>query len=104
MKKPPFSLLVLPCLAAGLLPASAALDLDHNSLGDVWEQFYNTSGLSAAADSDGDGMSNARESLAGTNPLSAASKLEITLTVGPTPAQRTLSWPAGIGTSEPNRR
>ena len=97
MKKHTCLLLVLPCSIAGLLPATGAIDLDTNSLGDVWEQYYNTAGLTAAADSDGDGMSNAQESLAGTNPLSAASRFDITLAAGPTASQRTLSWPSVSG-------
>ncbi len=97
MNKPSTLLLVLPCLVAGVCSAPAAIDLDHDSLGDVWQQFYQTSGLTAAGDNDGDGMTNAQESAAGTNPLSASSKMELTVAAGPTPSQRVLSWPSVNG-------
>lgn len=96
MNKPAL-LFVLPCLAAIVLPATAALDIDHNSLGDVWEQFYQTAGLIAAGDNDGDGMANAHESGAGTNPFSASSKLDLSLAPGAAVDQRTLSWPSLAG-------
>ncbi len=94
MKNSPQLLLVLPFLFSDIRPATAALDLDNNSLGDVWEQYYNTGTLTAAADADGDGVTNHQESLAGTNPLSATSKLDITVTAGGNASQRVLAWPS----------
>ena len=92
-------LLILPCLAASLSISRAEVDLDHNSLGDVWEQFYQTTGLTPTADADGDGMTNAQESGAGTNPLSDASKFDLALAAGAAADQRTLSWPSLAGKS-----
>lgn len=42
----------------------------------VWQQLYSAGGLDMALDEDGDGQSNLEESLAGTDPFSAASLFE----------------------------
>ncbi len=49
--------------------ATAMIDLNTNTVSDVWEQIYGASGLAPGADSDGDGYSNLQEALAGTDPL-----------------------------------
>lgn len=48
-----------------------AVDLNFDSLSDVWQQNYGARSLSPAADSDGDGFSNLRECIAGSNPFLA---------------------------------
>ncbi|MCP5538658.1 MAG: DUF1800 family protein [Akkermansiaceae bacterium] len=62
-------------LAGGV--SSREVDLDGNGLADVWEQFYNASGLVAGEDADFDGDTNEKESLTGTDPNDAASRLGI---------------------------
>jgi len=99
MKKTFLCLPGLCCTLAGILPASAALDLDHDSLGDVWQQYYDAVGLNASADTDGDGMTNSSESISGTDPRNASSKLDIALSSGATASQRVLSWPSVSGKS-----
>lgn len=60
-------------------PLHAIQDSNGNGLSDVWEKFYNNDSLFPATapylagnDPDGDGWSNAEESVAGTDPFSAA--------------------------------
>ncbi len=60
---------------------AANFDLSGDAVDDVWEQFYNASGLLPSMDSDGDGATNFQESLAGTDPRNARSLLAISKTV-----------------------
>ncbi|MFZ9932844.1 MAG: DUF1800 family protein [Chthoniobacterales bacterium] len=57
-----------PCLL------TAAMDLNGNGLGDVWEQYYDAGGQAGVADEDGDGQSDAQEERAGTDPKDPASR------------------------------
>jgi uncharacterized protein (DUF1800 family) len=61
-------------LALWSCPAAAALDLDGNGLGDVWEQYYGVGAHTAGADEDRDGLTNTFEERAGTNPLDSTSR------------------------------
>ncbi|MES2706276.1 MAG: DUF1800 family protein [Verrucomicrobiota bacterium] len=82
--KLPFSVsfLGLACLwSPGSAPA-AGLDLNGNGLSDLWEARFEAPALTAAADTDGDGFSNLSEALAGTDPLSALSFPDLTLSPG----------------------
>src|SRR5436190_3878151 len=98
--KPPFRILLgLTCTFAVTAPALAVIDLDHDGLGDVWQQFYHATALSASADTDGDGMTNAAENAAGTDPFNPTSKLEVSQAAGATASQRILSWPSLKGKS-----
>ena len=49
-----------------------AVDLNSDGLSDIWQQHFSAEALAAAVDSDGDGFSNEAESIAGTDPRSAA--------------------------------
>lgn len=66
-------------LAAVLLAGTGswiqAVDLDDDGQDDFWELQYGVSGLDPEADDDGDGWTNAAESLAGTDPRDAHSRL-----------------------------
>jgi uncharacterized protein (DUF1800 family) len=68
--------LAAACLAAA--PAYAVLDLNSDSVPDVWALVYNVGALDMAADSDGDGLSNAKEAIAGTDPFSPSGTIRIT--------------------------
>jgi uncharacterized protein (DUF1800 family) len=71
--------LAAACLAA--TSASAALDLNTDTVPDVWALVYNVGAIDMAADSDGDGLSNAKEAIAGTDPFSPANTVRITTLV-----------------------
>jgi uncharacterized protein (DUF1800 family) len=75
MKTIPLAALVLLTLPG----AAPALDTNSNQQSDVWEAVHGVSGLAPGVDSDGDGATNREESIAGTNPLSAASAARIRL-------------------------
>lgn len=62
----------LLCLAPSV---RAALDANADQMSDVWQARFSAQTLSAAADTDGDGFSNLQESLLGTDPRDAASRL-----------------------------
>ncbi len=72
-------------LSAALLAPAAShaqkIDLNTNGVSDVWELLYAAGALNPNLDSDGDGVSNLRESIAGTDPFSAASVPKITSVV-----------------------
>lgn len=59
--------------------AVAGPDQNGNQLSDIWETFYNASGLVAGNDNDGDGYTNAEEAEAGTNPLQSTSRPSLVL-------------------------
>jgi uncharacterized protein (DUF1800 family) len=87
----PGNLSVVPVFAAILYFASpvstcAIVDLNENGYDDIWEQKYSATALAQNEDSDGDGDSNLKESVAGTDPLDALSRLRVSrLKVGPNP-------------------
>src|SRR5438445_509614 len=64
--------------ALALLCATGAahaqkIDVNVNSMSDVWEQIYGAAALNPNLDSDGDGVPNILESIAGTDPFDANS-------------------------------
>jgi uncharacterized protein (DUF1800 family) len=74
----------------------AALDLDGDGLGDLWQMRYQADELSPATDSDGDGHSNAAEAAAGTNPLVSNDILRVS-SMSRMGNQVTLKWPSIAG-------
>ena len=91
MKAIPLALLCL-CFTGDL----KALDANANQQSDLWEIQFGALSLAATADHDQDGYSNAIESLAGTNPLDAASYPLLEVASGP-PGQLQLSWSGEFG-------
>lgn len=74
-------------------------DTNNNGISDAWEQaeFGSVSpGRTRTTDTDGDGMSDYAEFIAGTDPKSATSKLQLTTTPQPGPALR-LDWQTVAG-------
>lgn len=61
-----------------------ALDLNNNGMSDIWEARYGLGSSSSAEDLDGDGYNNLQESLLGTDPHRADSKLSVTVQVSGT--------------------
>jgi hypothetical protein len=77
-------------------PSRAALDLDNDGIGDIWQMKYNADELAAAGDADGDGKSNADEAKAGTDPWSSTDIIKVTdLTLNG--ANLEVRWPSVIG-------
>ncbi|MCE9615196.1 MAG: C10 family peptidase [Lentisphaerae bacterium] len=75
-----------------------ALDVDGDGLANGWEQAYfgSATGGVATVDSDQDGLANQSEFVAGTDPLSAASRLAVA-GVDADVAQPVVSWPSVAG-------
>ncbi|MES2921190.1 MAG: DUF1800 family protein [Verrucomicrobiota bacterium] len=71
------TLLFLGLSASGAITTPLPLDLNGDTIPDIWALRYQAGALSPAADSDGDGTSNAKESAAGTDPLAAGSVIRI---------------------------
>ncbi|MEM7603151.1 MAG: DUF1800 family protein, partial [Verrucomicrobiota bacterium] len=90
--------LILALLPLTTLSLRADLDLDGDGLSDVWAAHYAAQDLDPASDHDQDGCSNLDESLAGTDPFSAASKLTLQLPSSIT-NPLTVSWPSITGKS-----
>jgi hypothetical protein len=69
------TVLIFCSLFLGLLTLTARLgagpmiDLNTNSMSDVWEQVYGAASFAAGNDNDGDGFSNSKEAAAGTSPV-----------------------------------
>ncbi len=87
----------LAAIALSLLatPIRAAIDLDHDSVGDIWRLKYGVTGA-PDADTDGDGQTNAQESGAGTDPNSPSDAIAVTdMNVSGTTL--TLTWPSVVG-------
>ncbi len=59
----------------------ADLDVDGNTLSDVWQRKYGVGAISAAADGDGDGFTNYQEFLFATDPLSSSSRPGMVLNI-----------------------
>lgn len=58
-------------------PCPALIDANTNRISDVWETVYSVPGTDPDADPDGDGQTSLRESIAGTDPLNAASVFRV---------------------------
>ncbi len=94
------SQLLLPILGILLLTPAVnckAIDLNGNGLSDIWELSYQAQGLNPQTDTDGDGMTNLQESIAGTNPFSAASRFAVTRVEPASGGGITLHWPSAAG-------
>jgi uncharacterized protein (DUF1800 family) len=78
------------------LAALAIIDRDANQLSDIWQQRFLTGNITASLDSDGDGFTNLQESILGTNPFDAASRISTTLSV-PAASSLATTWPSEIG-------
>ncbi|MEM1083529.1 MAG: DUF1800 domain-containing protein [Verrucomicrobiota bacterium] len=85
-------------LGLSTAPLAAELDLDGDGTSDVWSALYGATDLVPTGDEDGDGCTNFEESVAGTDPFSAASKLVLNLPPTITSALN-LSWPSVSGKS-----
>ncbi len=85
--------MLIGAAASSRLPAT--VDLDRDGVSDVWRSTHLGAGP-AAADPDGDGADNRAESLAGTDPRSAASHLSARGESDPT-GRLSLRWPAQRG-------
>ncbi|MEM9282367.1 MAG: DUF1800 family protein [Verrucomicrobiota bacterium] len=71
------AILLIPFLLT--LPLQAQLDLDGDTMSDIWAQLYRAQSPRPGDDDDQDGRSNHEESIAGTNPFSSSSCLELQL-------------------------
>lgn len=70
-------LVCFACCLTALQNVEAILDANSNGMSDVWEKRFGAESLQPGLDQDGDGQNNLSESLAGTDPFSAASVLEV---------------------------
>ena len=61
-----------------LVTAHAALDLDHDGLGDVWRLKFPGAAITPGEDADGDGQNNQDEATSGTDPYTAEDVIRIT--------------------------
>ena len=90
-------MLLLILLSFGAPPLRAQMiDLNHNSMSDIWELMYGASALAPGGDSDGDGVSNLAESIAGTNPFDSNSYPHITV-FGNTATNFSVTFPCQPG-------
>lgn len=84
LPRPSVAFLVLHTLlfhgvtAFGANPPPRPLDLNADTIPDIWALRYQAGALNPSADTDGDGASNASESQAGTDPLSGGSVIRVT--------------------------
>ena len=81
--KPPF--------ANGAPAGITGQDINGNGLNDAWEMWSGRFDINGTEDSDGDGMTNAEESIAGTNPFDAMSRLWCTSL--PSGSNMVVRWP-----------
>ena len=63
--------------ASGAVTPPLPLDVNGDSIPDLWALRYQAGALNPAADSDGDGATNASESSAGTDPQAAGSVIRV---------------------------
>ncbi|MBC8127777.1 MAG: DUF1800 family protein, partial [Gloeobacteraceae cyanobacterium ES-bin-144] len=69
----------------------ADLDMDLNTLSDVWQRKFGVGTISASADLDGDGFTNAQEFLFATNPNDSSSRPNTSHSL-PAPGFLNISW------------
>ena len=94
---PRLCLSALLCLLGSQTSSRAAqIDLDGDGMGDVWEQFFNATGLLPGGDEDWDGTTNVEESLAGTDPFDGASALGFS-DFSSSDGERSLTWDSLAG-------
>ncbi|MEM8955258.1 MAG: DUF1800 family protein [Verrucomicrobiota bacterium] len=88
--------LTLALVLHGMLLSTspAQLDINGNGLGDLWATLYAAEGLSPQADHDKDGLTNIQESIAGTNPFSPLSNLNLSV-----PTTLSITWQSVSGKS-----
>ena len=70
---------ICTCLVLSVRTQAQMLDLNGNSMSDVWEQVYRTAALPPTLDRDHDGVLNGQEAVAGTDPFDSNSIPKITL-------------------------
>jgi uncharacterized protein (DUF1800 family) len=71
------TLFFLGLSASGAVAPTPPLDVNGDTIPDIWALRYQAGALDPAADSDGDGASNASEGAAGTDPLAAGSVIRV---------------------------
>ena len=79
-----------------LVTAHAALDLDHDGLGDVWQLKFPGAAITPGEDADGDGQNNQDEATSGTDPYTAEDVIRITQ-VQKNEAGTAITWPSRRG-------
>ena len=95
---PPLRFSAALTFTALLTTSHAIVDLDTDSLDDVWEEFFGAQSLVADLDEDGDGGTNLEESAAGTDPFDPLSRHQATdVTHTPGADEASVTFPTEAG-------